>query len=119
VLRILLAPHCRDHDAADGGDGVFDIARYISEACTIEELRATQRVAGSGGTTAVEFIRLRSGSFASLGIASISTTAGFDTTTATIADTALQAGDFVICRLRSVQNTTPGDLTLQMKVTAV
>ena len=103
---------------ATGGNATFDSMRYVDTAATVSELRLTQRVAGSGGTTSAEFLLLRGGVFSSVGIISLAALVAFDTGTVAPSVTSLLVGDFLIVRLRQRQTGNPNDLTAQMRISA-
>ncbi len=99
---------------ASGGSAIFDSIRYVNQASTISDVRLTQRIPGTAGTTSAEFLLLRGGVFSSIGIISLAGTTAFLTGTVAPSVASLLVGDFLVCRLRSIQSGSPEDISAQM-----
>lgn len=90
-------------DPALAGPGPFDSQREVQTAASIATLNLNQRVPGTApDSTEVAFYRIRAGTVALLGTASLNNTSQFQTASVAPAVTDLVAGDIVFVSFVSV-----------------
>jgi hypothetical protein len=106
--------------ASDGGDGLFDGQRYLTEAVTLTAFRVVQRSPGDGGTTTVELLRNRAGTWTVQAAVSLAALTNLETGSAVPADTAALAGDQYAVRFAALQTgsglVVPLDLSAQLEL---
>lgn len=100
----------------DGGVAIFDGVYFIDAPRTIQQVQMTQRTPGTSGTTSGELLRWRAGTFTSISILDITSTAPLSSVAGSISDPNLLSGDLLLSRLRSIQNGTPANLSLQVSL---
>jgi hypothetical protein len=102
--------------AGDGGNAIFDGVYHIGYPRSIQQVLIVQRSPGTSGITSGELLRWRSGSFTSISILDINSITPLSSLSGAISDPVLLAGDLLLCRLRSIQNGNPANLSLQVRL---
>lgn len=117
-----LAAHAVDAaaPAADGGPGRFGALIYVPVNLLVGDFRLVRATAGTGGTTTVDFYRLRAGAWTLLATLTVTGLVAMTTSNVSMDPlsvlTAWSAGDIIMARLRTIETGTPAGLTVSAEL---